>query len=155
MKEISRLAAIKHSQGGEGAMHRKVKRYSKIINLPHHQSIRRPHMPVYNRAAQFAPFAALSGYDTMVIDTAELLLLDKRITVDDDWKNVLDFKIQTLLKNPVQTAKIIYFDKTANNLGGTYVEYEGQLQKLKESPSRITFKDGKEIPVADIINILF
>ena len=136
-------------------MCKKVKRYSDIIDLPHHQSVRRPHMPVYNRAAQFAPFAALSGYDTLVSNTSESLLLDKRITLDEDSKNVLDFKIQALLKKPTQTAKVTYFEEIANNLEGTYVEYEGYLQKLKEHPSRIVFKDGKEIPVSDILNINF
>ena len=135
-------------------MGKKVKRYSEIINLPHHQSARRPHMAVYNRAAQFAPFAALSGYDTIVMNTAESLLLDKRINLDEDWKSALDFKIQDLLKNPAQNIKVTYFNKTANEFGGAYVEYEGHLQKLKKYPTRLSFLDGKEILVSDIINII-
>jgi len=152
---MNKSAVIKHSQGGEGAVNKKVERYSDIIDLPHHQSARRPHMSVYNRSAQFAPFAALSGYGTLISDTTELLLLDKRITLDEDQKSILDLKMQTLLKNLPQDIKVNYFDESANGLGGSYVEYEGQLQILKEHPSRMTFKDGKEIPVADIVNILF
>ena len=134
-------------------MNKKVERYSDIIDLPHHQSARRPHMTVYNRAAQFAPFAALSGYDTMVMNTAELLVLDKRTTLNEDWKNILDSKIKDLLKYPKQCVKVTYFDESANDLGGAYVEYEGQLKKLKEYPSRLFFRNGKEILIKDIVNI--
>ena len=53
-------------------MGKKMERYSDIIDLPHHQSGRRPHMPNYNRAAQFAPFSALVGYEQMVQDTVDI-----------------------------------------------------------------------------------
>lgn len=136
-------------------MGKKVNRYSDIIDLPHHQSARRPHMPVYNRAAQFAPFAALSGYDTMVRNTADLLLLDKRISIDDDWKNILGHNLQVILENPTlnQLVRITHFDEQATELGGTYVEYEGNIEKLKEFPPRIIFSDGTEIKIENIIDI--
>ena len=71
-------------------MGKKAERYSDIINLPHHQSVRRPHMSVYNRAAQFAPFAALTGYDQMVQDTARMRLDDEKRVIGDDEKRMLD-----------------------------------------------------------------
>lgn len=134
-------------------MGKPIERYSDIIDLPHHQSSRRPHMTIHNRATQFAPFAALTGYDSMVRNTADLLLLDKRINIDDDWKTLLDHKLQTILENPNQPVKITYFDEHTNELGGAYVEHEGIIQKLKELPPRIILLDGKEIELEDIIDI--
>ena len=75
----------------------KQSRYSDIIDLPYHQSIYRPHMTVYNRAAQFAPFAALVGYDEMVQDTAEYRLLNQRIILSEDEKAILDRKLTSPL----------------------------------------------------------
>ena len=77
-------------------MGKKVGRYSDIIDFPHHQSVRRPHMSVYNRAAQFAPFAALVGYEQMIQDTADILLLDKRVILSEDQKAILDEKLKVL-----------------------------------------------------------
>ena len=134
-------------------MGKPIERYSDIIDLPHHQSSRRPHMTIHNRAAQFAPFAALTGYDSMVRNTADLLLLDKRIHIDDDWKTLLENNLQSILENPNQPVKITYFDEHATELGGAYVEYEGTLQKLKKLPPRIIFPDGKEIKVENIIDM--
>ena len=136
-------------------MGKPIERYSDIIDLPHHQSSRRPHMTIYNRAAQFVPFAALTGYNSMVRNTADLLLLDKRICIDDNWKACLDHILQIILKNPTsnQLVKITYFDEHATELGGTYVEHEGIIQKLKELPPRIILLDGKEIELENIIDI--
>lgn len=71
-------------------MGKQCSRYSDIIDLPHHQSIYRPHMTVYNRAAQFAPFAALTGYDQMVKDAADLLLVNQKIILSEDEKIIWD-----------------------------------------------------------------
>ena len=118
-------------------------RYSDIIDLPHHQSIYRPHMTVYNRAAQFAPFAALTGYDQMVQDTADILLLDRRIILSEDEKADLDHKLRVLLANinlqPEFT--VLYFDEQANRLGGAYVMHSGKMKKIEEHPSAIIFED--------------
>ena len=69
-------------------MSKKVERYSDIIDLPHHQSVRRPHMPNYNRAAQFAPFSALVGYEEMVQNTVNKQLMEYKemLQVDGDRK---------------------------------------------------------------------
>ena len=138
-------------------MGKPIERYSDIINLPHHQSSRRPHMTIHNRAAQFAPFAALTGYDSMVRNTADLLLLDKRISLDDDWKTFLEQKLQTILENPTQypMVKVTYFDFTATKLGGSYKEYQGTIKGIKDFPKRLSFIDRKEIFVEDIVDIIF
>ena len=120
-------------------------RYSDIIDLPHHQSIYRPHMTIYNRAAQFAPFAALVGYDEMVQDTADFLLLDKRVILSEDAKNLLDLQLQNIREKIGQNPeiKIVYFDEIANKLGGGYVLYSGKIKKIEEYPAMLVFLDGK------------
>jgi len=136
-------------------MNKKISRYSDIIDLPHHQSVRRPHMSVYNRAAQFAPFAALVGYDEMVQDTADYRLLDQRILLSEDEKSILDCKLQFLLDRISQNPEIrvVYFDEAANKLGGGYVAYSGKVKKVEEFPMTILFKDGKKIRIEDIVKI--
>ena len=133
----------------------KQSRYSDIIDLPHHQSIYRPHMTVYNRAAQFAPFAALVGYDEMVQDTADILLLDKRIILSEDAKCLLDVQLQGIREkidlNP--EIKIVYFDEKVNKLGGGYALHSGKVKKIEEYPAMLVFLDGKKVLIEDIIQI--
>ena len=133
----------------------KQSRYSDIIDLPHHQSIYRPHMTVYNRAAQFAPFSALVGYDEMVQDTADILLLDKRVILSEDAKSLLDVQLQGIREkidlNP--EIKIIYFDEDANRFGGGYVLYSGKVKKIEEYPAILVFWDGKKVLIEDIVQI--
>ena len=130
-------------------------RYSDIIDLPHHQSMYRPHMTVYNRAAQFAPFAALVGYNEMVQDTADILLLDKRVILSEDAKCLLDAKIQGIKEiiNQKPEIKIVYFDEKANKLGGGYALYSGKIKKIEEYPAMLVFLDGKKVLVEDIVQI--
>ena len=133
----------------------KQSRYSDIIDLPHHQSIYRPHMKVYNRAAQFAPFAALVGYDEMVQDTADILLLDKRVILSEDARSLLDAKLQGIKEiiNQNPEIKIVYFDENANKLGGGYALYSGKVKKIEEYSAMLVFLDGKKVLIEDIIQI--
>ena len=133
----------------------KQSRYSDIIDLPHHQSIYRPHMTVYNRAAQFAPFAALVGYDEMVQDTADILLLDKRVILSEDARSLLDAKLQGIKEiiNQNPEIKIVYFDEKANKLGGGYTLHSGKVKRIEEYPAMLVFLDGKKVSVEDIVQI--
>ena len=70
-------------------------KYDDIINLPHHQSITRAHMPMRDRAAQFAPFAALRGYDDEVIETARLT--DRKIVLDENEISKIDGVLQLVM----------------------------------------------------------
>lgn len=136
-------------------MRKNSERYSDIIDLPHHQSTRRPHMSVYNRAAQFAPFAALVGYDEMVQDTADILLLDQRMTLDEDRKSILERQLQTLISNSSHSpeTRVFYYDESANKLGGGYVEHFGKIKKIEEYPPAIVFEDGKKVMLVDIVSL--
>ena len=138
-------------------MSNKISRYSDIIDFPHHQSDRRPHMSVYNRAAQFAPFAALVGYDEMVQDTAGCRLLDQRIILSEDEKEMLDRNLQLVLDKIRQNpeVRVVYFNEVENKVGGCYVIYSGKVKKVEENPSSIVFLDGKRISVEDIVQIYY
>ena len=136
-------------------MGKKTGRYSDIINLPHHQSVRRPHMSVYNRAAQFAPFAALVGYDQMVQDAADTRLLDQRVILSEDQKGILDEKLKILQEHLAEMPEIhiTYFDENSNELGGGYVSYFGTVRRMEHYPAKLIMMDRKEILVSDILDM--
>ncbi|WP_458408230.1 hypothetical protein [Anaerotignum sp.] len=136
-------------------MSKNSRRYSDIIDLPHHQSVRKPHMSVYNRAAQFAPFAALVGYDQMVENTAAALLLDQRVMLSEDQNEILDEKLKVLQEHLTEMPQIhiTYFDENSNELGGRYVSYYGIVKGVKYHPARLIMMDRKEILVSDISDI--
>ena len=137
-------------------MDKKVERYSDIIDLPHHQSVRRPHMTNYNRAAQFAPFSALVGYEDLVKDAADILSLDKKVILSEDQKDILDQKLLRLSTqiNDKPEIQVLYFDKSSNDLGGGYASYSGILRRVEEQPCRLVMMDKKEIPICDILDIV-
>ena len=133
-------------------MSKKVERYSDIIDLPHHQSVRRPHMSVYNRAAQFAPFAALTGYDQMVQDIAGMHLNDEKRVLSDDARRVLDEKLQILRKHLKEQPEIevIFYDDKAGVNGGVYRFVSGNLKKFEESPAILILDQNVKIKCEDI-----
>ena len=135
-------------------MGKRQSKYKDIIELPHHQSKKRPQMSLYNRAAQFSSFAALQGYGDMVQDTADILLLDQRAILDEDRKNILDIQMQILMES-IKThpeIKVVYFNGTVNNLG-VYSTHTGKVKKVEEYPAMIVFEDSKKILVEDIIEL--
>ena len=115
-------------------------RYEDIIHLPHHQSDCRPKMSVRDRAAQFAPFAALVGYEQMVQETEGVLLVDRRRMLSEDEKSGLDRKMQIL-----QEQIGVYPE-----IEVTYSVYVGRVRRIEEVPTAIVFMDGKRIWVGDI-----
>ena len=136
-------------------MRNKISRYSDIIDLPHHQSARRPHMSVYNRAAQFAPFAALVGYDEMVQDTAGMRLNDGQILIAEDRMQKLDEKLKELQKHIKEQPEvmIVFYDENAGIKGGRYLQITGKLKKIEEYPPEFVMSDGKKVPIASVIEI--
>lgn len=71
--------------------------YSDIIHLPHHISKTHPQMSMHDRAAQFSPFAALTGYDSAILETARLT--EEKITLNEDLQELLDIQFQQLLEH--------------------------------------------------------
>ena len=128
-------------------------KYDDIINLPHHISKKHPQMSLEARAAQFAPFAALTGYDDAVKETARLT--NERIDLDEEAKMMLDAKLQVireqLSEKPLVT--ITYFVPDAKKDGGKYVTINGNVKKIDDYKHLIILDNSVEIPIDEIIDI--
>jgi hypothetical protein len=126
--------------------------YEDIINLPHYEP-KHPRMSRYNRSAQFAPFAALTGYDDQVKETARLT--NKRIDIDDGLKEILSVKlnkINELIKERPEV-EITYFVPDKKKDGGEYVIEKGNVKRIDFVNRFIKFDNNKKINLDDIINI--
>ena len=128
-------------------------KYRDIINLPHKQSTKRPHMSLLDRAAQFAPFAALTGYDDAVKETARLT--DEKIEMSEENLNVLNMKYQILVDRLDEEHEVVftYFIPDGNKSGGAYVEKRGVVKKVDDYERLITLYDGTKIPMGDVLTI--
>ena len=128
-------------------------KYKDIINLPHKQSTKRPHMSLLDRAAQFAPFAALTGYDDAVKETARLT--DEKIEISEENLNVLNMKYQILVDLLDEEHEVVftYFIPDKNKSGGAYVEKRGVVKKMDDYERLITLYDGTKIPMDDVLAI--
>ncbi len=127
--------------------------YDDIINLPHHVSTSRPRMSALDRAAQFSPFAALTGFEGAVKETARLT--DERTDLDEDAKAALNVRllmIQEQLGNQPQVS-ITYFKPDGKKTGGAYITARGCVRTIDEYERTVVMKDGPGIPINDIIKI--
>lgn len=129
------------------------KAYEDIINLPHHVSTTRPRMSAIDRAAQFSPFAALTGYDSAIKETARLT--DERVELDEYMKADLSDKLQIIANRLKEHPEITitYFQPDARKNGGTYVTASGTAKKIDEYERIVVMTDGTAIPVDKIISI--
>ena len=126
--------------------------YSDIINLPHHQSKTRPHMSNYNRAAQFAPFAALTGHSEAIDETARLT--DSKIELDEYQKAELNDRLLLLVNSEnKEDVFITYFVPDDKKSGGAYITKMGIVVKIREYEKDVIFEDGTEVPIDDIVAI--
>ena len=127
--------------------------YEDIINLPHHVSTKRPQMPLKDRAAQFAPFAALTGHDEAIKETARLT--DERIELDESTLAILNDKIQIILDNldiePEIT--VTYFKPDDKKSGGIYIDHAGVVKRIDDFEKTVIFTDKVIIPIEDILDI--
>ena len=122
-----------------------MKDYSKIINLPHHQSATRKRMSNYDRAAQFAPFAALTGHDEAIKETARLT--DDYMEMGEDRLGELSAKIQLLIDKLSEQPEItvVYFIPDERKTGGSYAEKTGIVRIIDEYERKLVFYDGDKI----------
>lgn len=126
--------------------------YEDIIYLSHHVSTKRPQMSLHDRAAQFAPFAALTGHEEAVKEAARLT--DGKIELDENEIQLLDQKLQYLeaqAKQPV--IEITYFLPDQRKSGGAYVDVQGRLKRIDRYNQCLRMEDGTEIPITDILKI--
>ena len=127
--------------------------YDDIINLPHHVSATRPQMSIANRAAQFSPFAALTGYDSAIKETARLT--SDRMELSESDIAVLDMKLQILKDSfsDFPEVEVTYFKPDEKKKGGAYVSSSGTLKRIDDFENAVIFMDGSKIPIHDIIDI--
>lgn len=136
---------------------RKSKDYSDIINLPHPVSKKHPQMSLYDRAAQFSPFSALTGHEAAIAETGRLT--EERTELDEDAKERLDEKLQYLLSR-LQTCgseglpiRVTYFVPDEKKEGGAYQEYTGSLKRLDAYARALIFSDATEISLDAVYDI--
>ena len=129
--------------------------YSDIINLPYHTSLNHPRMSIEKRSAQFAPFAALTGYEELVKETARLT--DKRIEIDEGLKQVLNDKLKNINENIKNKSMVTftYFVPDSKKSGGKYVDYAGTVKKIDSYNGEIIMTDKTKISINEIIDIKY
>ena len=130
-----------------------IENYEDIINLPHHVSKSHPQMSMMNRAAQFAPFAALTGHSAAIEETARLT--DEQQELAEEDSDALNQKMAYLREviNEHPTITITYFEPDKKKAGGKYKSIEGQLQNIDDYTQTIILKSGVSIPFASILDI--
>jgi len=135
--------------------------YSDIIHLPHHKAPNRPHMSMYDRAAQFSPFAALTGFDGVIAETGRLT--DRKIELSESEKILLDQKL-TLIDDVIQDKHhpeitVVYFVPDYLKDGGEYEEYTGKVRHIDKVERTVVFlaangrSAGKAIKIDEIKNV--
>lgn len=128
-------------------------KYDDLLYMPHPVSKKHPQMPILDRAAQFAPFAALTGHSAAIKETARLT--DSKIELDEDTRMQLDMKQQILLEMTAKQPEIIvtYFKKDPRKSGGSYLTVTGNLKKIDSYTHEFVMNNNRRIPIDDIIAI--
>lgn len=127
--------------------------YDDIINLPHHISKKHPQMSLEARSAQFAPFAALTGYDDMIDETARVT--NSRKDLNEEQKAILDRKLQKIEEQISTRSEITvtYFIPDIKKEGGRYETVTGKVRKVDRYKNVIVLENKREIPIMEIIEI--
>lgn len=128
-------------------------KYDDIIDMPHHVSSTHPHMSDMDRAAQFSPFAALTGYDDAVKETARLT--EQRIELDEYEKEEINARLQYINRVLPDSPEIVikHFEKDMLKDGGSYVTSDGYVKKIDGYENAIVMMDGKKIYIDNIVGI--
>lgn len=128
-------------------------KYADIIDLPHHQSKKHPHMPLADRAAQFSPFAALTGHRDAVKETARLT--EAKMELNDEAKTFLNARVLYLAENIMESpeASITFFVPDGRKAGGAYITKTGAVKRIDEYERTIVMADDAVIRIDDIVAI--
>ena len=128
-------------------------KYADIIHLPHHVSKKRPQMSMEERAAQFSPFAALTGHDAAIQETARLT--EAQITLDDETVSDINAKLRILYDHAALTPLVMvtYFEPDSKKSGGAYVSVTGKLKSIDTYSGKLIFHDKSTVPITAIIDI--
>lgn len=127
--------------------------YEDIVNLPPHISKRYPQPTMMDRAARFAPFAAITGYEEMVLEEARIT--DDRIELDENSKAALNEKLNMILEfiDEQPEVSITCFEPDKRKAGGAYVTVTGTVKRIDEYEHLVIMTDGKKINIDDIYNL--
>ena len=127
--------------------------YDEIMLIPRHISADRPHMSNYDRAAQFAPFAALTGYDSASEETARLT--DRRPELDEDEKLFIDRSLRNIRRHIDERPRVIItvFVPDSRKEGGALVDVEGAVAGINEYARAIVFENGASVNIDDIVGV--
>ena len=129
------------------------KKYNDIIGLPRPISKTRTPMALTDRAAQFSPFAALTGHETAVKETARLT--EKRVELDESEKNYLSDRLHFIAEriNEQHEISITYFRPDTKKKGGAYLTANGIVKKIDEFERTIIMTDGKQISIDEVFSV--
>ena len=132
-----------------------IEKYRKILDMPHHVSVNHPRMSMCQRAAQFAPFAALTGHGEAINETARTT--QERIQLSEHERSLLDRKLSSILTHVDErpNIEITYFVPDEYKAGGHYTNHSGHIRKILDYENVIILDDGTKIDVSDIIAIDF
>ena len=128
-------------------------KYDDIIHLPHHVSQTHPQMPMYDRAAQFSPFAALTGYGAVIRETGRLT--ETRPELDEDARDELNRRLTLLAalleRRPLVT--LTYFQPDARKEGGACLTITGIVRKIDEYHRILITENGRQVPIHDLLSL--
>ena len=128
-------------------------KYDDIIHLLHHVSQTHSQMPMYDRAAQFSPFAALTGYGAVIRETGRLT--ETRPELDEDARDELNRRLTLLAalleRRPLVT--LTYFQPDARKEGGACLTVTGVVRKIDEYHRVLVMEDGLQVPVRDLLSL--
>ena len=128
-------------------------KYDDIIHLPHHVSAARPRMSAQDRAAQFSPFAALTGYEAVISETGRLT--DCRVELSEDRLAELD-RVQSMIAERIAeqpAVTVTWFVEDERKTGGEYVTAMGNVCRLDTFCRILLLNDGTRIPLEDILRL--
>lgn len=127
-------------------------KYDDIINHRHHESLRHPRMPRINRAAQFAPFAALTGYESAIEEAGRLT--ESKIILEEGAKVELDEELRKLIESDMMAeAEITYFTPDDVKEGGHFALFKGKIKNIDEMSGELISKNGIRIKLESITKI--
>lgn len=127
--------------------------YDDIIKLPHHVSSKYSHMSLQDRAAQFSPFAALTGHDAAIKEAGRYT--EVRMEMDENSKEALDIRLEILKEHLVEKPDITftYFQPDKRKQGGSYITVTGKVKRINAYEDKILLEGGTVLPIHEIIAI--
>lgn len=127
--------------------------YDDIMDLPHPDPAGHPRMPMADRAAQFSPFAALTGHGAAVRETARLT--EERMALSEEGRAELDWKLRAIADRAGEhpEVSIVYFKADGKKEGGAYMTVSGPVGKIDSRRRAVVMDGGAAIPIRDVVEI--